>query len=96
MDIVRTYFKDKKYIKEDLDKLTVRIITNYTIQQRVQKDPKVAKEFIDTAFKYLKKEVPDYKNKKYYPERGFFRRTIEKSKFLTVFYCKMYQVQKKK
>ncbi len=90
MDIIRTYFKDKKYIKEDLDKLTVRVITNYTIQQRVQKDPKVAKEFIDEAFKYLKKEVPNYKNNKYYPERGFLRRTIEKNKTLTKIYCKFY------
>ena len=77
-------------VKEDLDKLTVRVITNYTIQQRVQKDPKVAKEFIDEAFKYLKKEVPNYKNNKYYPERGFLRRTIEKNKTLTKIYCKFY------
>ena len=44
-------------IKEDLNKLTVRVITNYTIQQRVQVDKKVANEFIDKAFEYLKLRI---------------------------------------
>ena len=48
-------------------------------------------EFINQAFAYLQKEVPDYKNNKYYKERGLLRRTIEKSKFLTKIYCKLYQ-----
>ena len=91
IDIIRTYFKDKKYIKEDLDKLTVRIITNYTVQQRVQQDKEVGMEFIDEAFAYLKKEVPDYKKNKYYEERSFFKRLIEKNKRLTKFYCRVYK-----
>ena len=62
VDILRTYFKDKEYIKEELDKWTVRTITNYTIQQRMQKNKKIGMKFIDEAFSYLKKEVPDYKN----------------------------------
>ena len=96
IDIVRSYYKGKRYLKEDLDKLTVRVLTNYTIQQRVQIDPKVADEFIDEAFAYLKKEVPDYKNKKYYENRSAFKRKIEKSKFLTKIYCKTYQTTKRK
>ncbi len=91
LDIIRNYYKDKKYIKEDLDKLTVRVITNYTIQQRVQIDSKVGEEFIDEAFEYLKREVPDYKNKKYYKDRNMFKRTIEKNKTLTKIYCKIYK-----
>ena len=91
IDKIRTYTKDKDYLKEKIDKLTVRIITNYTIQQRVQIDKKVGEEFIDEAFSYLEKEVPDYKNNKYYENRGFIRRTIEKNKFLTKIYCKLYK-----
>lgn len=90
LDIIRNYYKDKDYIKEDLDKLTVRIITNYTIQQRVQEDKRVAMEFIDEAFRYLEKEVPDYKNNKYYEGRGI-KRVIEKSKNLTKAYVRMYK-----
>lgn len=91
VDIVREYFKDKDYIKESLDKLTVKILTNYTVQQRVQKDKKIGMKFIDEAFSYLQKEVPDYKNNKYYSKRGFLRRTIEKNKTLTKIYCKLYR-----
>lgn len=91
VDIIRNNFKEDNYIKEYLDKLTVRIITNYTIQQRVQKDKKVGMEFIDKSFEYLKKEVPDYKNNKYYETRGFIRRTIEKNKTFTKIYCWLYK-----
>ncbi len=91
IDKIRTYFKNKDYIKEDLNKLTVRIITNYTIQQRNQKDKQIAMKFIDEAFNYLEKEIPDYKDNKYYENRGFLRKTIEKNKLLTKIYCKNYK-----
>ena len=94
VDILRNYFKDKDYIKEDLDKWTVRTITNYTIQQRDQIDKKVGEEFIEEAFFYLKKEVPDYKNNKYYSGRNIFKRIIEKNKKLTKMYCMIYKIIK--
>ena len=90
IDKIRKYTKDKEYLKDKIDKLTVRIITNYTIQQRNQKDKKIGLEFIDKAFNYLKKEVPDYKNNKYYINRGK-RKIIEKSKFLTKLYVRLYK-----
>ena len=91
VDKIRKITKDKEKLKNKIDHLTVRIITNYTIQQRVQENKKVGMEFIDTAFQYLQKEVPDYKKNHYYAGRGFLRRTIEKSKFLTKCYCKLYK-----
>ena len=94
VDILRNYFKDKDYIKEELDKWTVRTITNYTIQQRDQIDKEVGEEFIEEAFSYLKREVPDYKNNKYYNDRNIFKRTIEKNKKLTKMYCMMYKIIK--
>ena len=89
IEIIRVYFQDKDYVQDTLKKLIVRITTNYTIQQRNQKDIAVGIRFIDEAFKYLKKYVPDYKNNIYYKERGFLRRTIEKSKVITKLYCKI-------
>lgn len=94
IDKIRKYAKDKDYLTDKINRLTVRIITNYTIQQRVQENKKIGMEFIDTAFSYMKKEVPDYKNNKYYENRGFLRRTIEKNKFLTKLYCKFYRTRK--
>ncbi len=90
MEMIRNYYKNKAYIKTDLDKMTVRLITNYTIQQRYQKDKKIAISFINKAFDFLKKEVPNYKNNDYYEKRGIIRRTIEKSKLFTKIYCTLY------
>ncbi len=87
IEIIRQYFKNKEYIKEELDKLTVRMLTNYTIQQRYQEDKKIGTKFIDEAFAYMKKEIPDYKSNKYYKNRSLLKRTIEKNKFLTKIYC---------
>ena len=91
IDIIRKYTKNKDYLKEKIDKLSVRIITNYTIQQRMQRNKKIGMEFIDKAFEYLEKEIPDYKNNKYYENRSILKRTIEKNKLLTKLYCKIYR-----
>lgn len=85
VDKIRTYLKNDELIKDSVDKLTVKILTNYTIQQRYQSDKKLAMKFIDEVFKYLEKEISDYKNNKYYENRGI-KRIIEKSKFLTKTY----------
>lgn len=91
VSMIRSYLKKDKSMKEISDKLTVKILTNYTIQQRYQSDKKVAINFINKAFSYLKEEVPDYKKNKYYENRGFLRRTIEKSSLLTKIYCVIYR-----
>lgn len=91
VDKIRKYTKDKKYLKEKIDKLTVRIITNYTIQQRMQKNKKVGMKFIDEAFDYLKKEIPNYKENKFFENRGLLRKTIEKNKLLTKIYVNFYK-----
>lgn len=95
VDMIRKYFKNKTYMNDIVDKLTVRIVTNYNIQQRQQKDIKVGMEFIDDAFAYLKKEVPDYKDNKYYENRSFLKRTIEKNKLFSKLYCRLYHMIKK-
>ena len=87
----RSYFNNK--YKEDVDKLTIKILTNYTIQQRYQINIKDAYKFIDDVFNYLKKEIPDYKNNKYYKNRSFLKRTIEKNKTLTKIYCYIYKLK---
>ena len=48
-------------------------------------------EFIDKAFKYMKEEVPDYKDNKYFENRSFLKRIIEKNKFITKTYCYIYR-----
>ena len=91
IDIIRNYTNDFDYLKEKIDELTVRIITNYTIQQRQQSSQETAMDFIDKAFDYLKEEVPDYKNNKYYIGRSIVKRTIEKNRLLTKLYITIYR-----
>lgn len=95
IDIIRNQYKDEKYMEDVVNKLTVRTFTNYTIQQRVQKDLKVGMKFIDEAFSYMKKNIPNYKNNKYYETRGILRRAIEKNKFITKVYCSIYNLLRK-
>lgn len=94
VDKIRVYFENKDYMNETINKLIVRILTNYTIQQRVNVNSKSGYKFIDDAFDYLNKFVPDYKNNKYYEGRGILRRTIEKNKTLTKLYVKTYRCLK--
>lgn len=91
VDIIRKYFSNRKAFTEIINKLSVRILTNYTIQQRMQQDKKIAKEFINQAFQYMQENIPDYKDNKYYENRGFLRRTIEKNKLITDLYVKLYK-----
>jgi hypothetical protein len=49
----------------------------------------VGMKFIDEAFAYMKTNVPDYKNNKYYKKRPFYKALIEKNKTLTKIYCKI-------
>ena len=91
VNIIRKYFSNRKAFTEIINKLSVRILTNYTIQQRMQQDKKIAKEFINQAFQYMQENIPDYKDNKYYENRGFLRRTIEKNKLITDLYVKLYK-----
>ena len=90
LDIVRNEYKSGKY----LDELTVSVLLNYTIQQRYQIDKDTQSKFIDDAFKYLNDNNIDYKHSEYIKNRSFFKRLIEKNKFITKIYCKIYRMLK--
>lgn len=87
IDVIRLNLKKANMVKEIIDKLTISIITNYNLQQRYQINRRTRNAFIDMSFNYLEKNVPDYKNKKYYDSKNIFRRFIEKNKIMTKVYC---------
>ena len=91
LDIVRNEYKSGKY----LDELTVSVLLNYTIQQRYQIDKDTQSKFIDDAFKYLNDNNIDYKHSKYIKNRSFLKGLIEKNKFITKIYCRIYNRIKK-
>ena len=91
LDIVRNEYKSGKY----LDELTVSVLLNYTNQQRYQIDKDTQSKFIDDAFKYLNDNNIDYKHSEYIKNRSFLKGLIEKNKFITKVYCKIYNRIKK-
>lgn len=92
IDIIRHKFNDE--YKDTIDTLTISILMNYNIQQRVQKNWKVGKRFIDESFNYLEKNIPGYKKDKYFKSRGFIKSFIEKHKMITKIYCAVYRLWK--
>ncbi|MBO5376515.1 MAG: glycosyltransferase family 2 protein [Bacilli bacterium] len=92
--MIRQSLRDCSFLSEKVDMLTVRILTNYTVQQRYQKNKNIRNKFIEECFMYLRKYVSDYKDNKYYTNRGLIKRTIEKSEFFTKLYCSLYNIFK--
>ena len=81
-------FKYKYYdlIKDEVEYLSIRTLLRYTIQQKNQKDKRVANEFIDNVFNYLNNTFPNWKNNKYLKDRGLLKKVIETNKLLTKIY----------
>lgn len=95
VDNIRKFYKNSnECIKEYIDKMSLQILTTYTIQQKYQKDKSLAKEFIDKAFNYIETNIPNYKKNSYFKERGL-KGIVEKSKILTLIYCNCYLILKK-
>ena len=95
LDIARKDLNTKVY-KEALETLIVGTLTNYTVQQRYQKDKQIRSKFIKQAFNYMRYNVEDYKHNKYFNKRPFVKRIIEKSYVLTKLYCNIYAILKSK
>lgn len=77
--IIRKELGEYAYLKEQLDILTVKILTDHNLEQRYQRDKKLRNRFIEESFNYIKENISDYKDKKYYNGKGFLKRKIVKS-----------------
>ena len=85
---------DNKYIRSSVDDLVIYLITKYTISQRYLKDKSERDKFIDMAFEYLYKNIPDFRNSNYFKKRNKLKGFIEKSKNITKIYCDIYSIFK--
>ncbi len=94
IDIIRNSLKDVREVKEELDTLTIYMLMNYNIQQRVQKDWSVGNKFIDESFDYLNKNIPNYKDNVYFKQRNMLKSIIEKNKSISKLYCRLYRLWK--
>lgn len=82
-------------IKSSVDDLVIYLITKYTISQRYLKCKKDRDKFIDYAFEYLNKNIPNFRRSNYFKKRNKLKGFIEKSKFLTKIHCDLYSIFKK-
>lgn len=77
------YYND---VKDYVEAMTIRNLFRYTLQQRYQKDKKIANEFIDDVFTFLNEEFPSWKQNKIWKKRNILKRMVEQSKLLTKLY----------
>ena len=95
VDIIRDKYKNTKYM-DTVNTLTIKILVNYTIQQRENKNEKERNEFINKVFNYFEKNIPNYRRDAYFKKRNIFKRIIERNKLVTKVYCKIYSAMRSK
>lgn len=90
LDIIYEDISKYSYLDEIYKELAIRIICNYTIQQRYQKDKTLRNKFIDEAYLRMKEIDPNYKKNIYFKKRSKLKALIEKHKTLAKIYCSIY------
>ena len=80
------YNKIEKYVSA----WCTRNLFRYTLQQKNQKDKKLASRFIDEVFEFLDSNFPCWRNNEIWKKRSFLKRKIEGNKTLTKIYCKVF------
>ena len=94
-DLLLKDLENNEKIKSSVYDLIIYLITKYTISQRYLKDKKNRDKFIDYAFVYLNKNIPNFKKSNYFKRRNKLKGFIEKSKLLTKIHCDLYSIFKK-
>lgn len=94
-DLLFETLGNNEKIKSCVDDLVIYLITKYTISQRYLNNKNERDKFIDFAFEYLNKNIPNFKKSDYFKKRNKLKEFIEKSKFLTKIHCDLYSIFKK-
>lgn|GEM_PF-564835 len=91
LDYMIDYYQQEKWAKKYIDYIIINKLTDYTVQQRYQKDKKTRNKFINEAFNYLEVKVYKYRENFYFTKRDRAKAWIEKSKIRTLIYCWFYR-----
>lgn len=81
-----SYYED---IKIYVEAWCIRNLFRYTIQQKNQKDKKLAYKFINEVFLLLNLEFPNWKNNNIWKKRNLLKRIIESNRILTKIYISL-------
>lgn len=90
LQIIIDYYQKDYYLKDELNFLIIDKVTNYMLQQRVQKDKLLRNRFINAGYNFLNTKVIGWKNNKYYKKTSFMKRIIKNNKFMMKAYCNTY------
>ncbi len=85
-DILNKY---KDQYKDTINKLAIKELTNYSMEQRKQMDKEQREKFVNEVFDYFEKEIPDYKKNKYSKKSSLLNKSIGKSRKLSLLYCNL-------
>ncbi len=94
-DLLFDSLGNNKKIKSSVDDLVIYLITKYTVSQRYLKNKRDRDKFIDFAFDYLNKNIPDFRHADYFKKRNKLKGFVEKNKLLTKIHCDLYSIFKK-
>lgn len=87
LNILYDFFKKKNIVNSsEVEYLFIEKLTMYNLQQKLNKDAELKKQFIDDSFKYLNNFFPGWKNNKYFKKQSICKYFIKKSKILTNIY----------
>ena len=76
----------KQDVYDELEYLNIQLLSRYNLQQKNQKDKKMANEFLNASFNHLNKYFPNWKKNKYLKKRNILKRIIETHKSLIKLY----------
>jgi len=89
LKLTNSFYKKEKDLQDELEYLNIQLLSRYNLQQKNQKDKKLAEEFLDKSFKHLSENFPNWKKNKYLKKRNILKRIIETNKFLIKCYWKI-------
>ncbi len=92
LKMIKNDYRKEYYLKDEINYLLIDKTTNYMLQQRVQKNRKIRKQFINEGYKFLNENVKNWKSNKYYKETSKLKRFIKNHKFILKGYCKIYGI----
>lgn len=93
---IKEYYKGEFYLRDELNYVIIDKVTNYMLQQRVQKNKKIRKEFIDAGYIFLNDNIKNWKKNKYYKKTSCIKRIIKNNKNIMKLYTGIYAFIRRK
>ena len=91
---INEFLEKKGFFKRhyrEVEYFNIERLMNYVIQQRMNKNKKVADKFINESYEYLDSMFPNWRKNEYFKREKFLKKLIYKYKGITIVYCDLYR-----